>query len=340
MRFFSIRLNLLRKDGLYYEKTDFNFSFGFCPRALLRCERTVFIVKKLILILTLIFALVLCFVACEDLGDNSKEGQSINALSGGTPETEEPTTEGRTFTELSTDDEKGRELRAELVKLLELKDGFVTPVIGSFEEKINGVLYHGKKATHVQFDPSKYYYVCGYYNCEHADENKWYNCAGKYTWIIVNNETDIPEYYNGLKFIAAFQINQAAYAIDIATGEAVSTEVEHYLEYTPEFVNSKNVAEKRYFDGTYICFTDPEDEYMFDCSEDYFHSTYTLSCLEKDGEWYLKFFDNGVENNFGEYCDLLTPISKEYTMVNELGNSVTYIIIKFSDFANTIFNNY
>lgn len=52
--------------------------------------------KKLILILTLIFALVLCFVACEDLVDNSNEGQTINALSGGAPETEEPTTEAPT----------------------------------------------------------------------------------------------------------------------------------------------------------------------------------------------------------------------------------------------------
>ena len=55
--------------------------------------------KKLILILTLIFALTLCFVACEELGDNSDEGQSINALSNGAPETEEPTTEEPTSEE-------------------------------------------------------------------------------------------------------------------------------------------------------------------------------------------------------------------------------------------------
>ena len=52
--------------------------------------------KKLILILTLIFALTLCFVACEELGDNSNDGQSINAISNGAPETEEPTTEAPT----------------------------------------------------------------------------------------------------------------------------------------------------------------------------------------------------------------------------------------------------
>ena len=52
--------------------------------------------KKLILILTFVFALTLCFVACEELGDNSDEGQSINALSNGAPETEEPTTEAPT----------------------------------------------------------------------------------------------------------------------------------------------------------------------------------------------------------------------------------------------------
>ena len=55
--------------------------------------------KKLILILALVFALAFCFVACEDLGDNSKEGQSINALSNGAPETEEPTTEEPTSEE-------------------------------------------------------------------------------------------------------------------------------------------------------------------------------------------------------------------------------------------------
>ena len=292
--------------------------------------------KKLILILTLIFALALCFVACEELGDNSDEGQSQNALSGGASETEEATTEGKIFTEISTDDEKGRELRAELVRVLELKDGFVTPVIGSLEEKIDRTLYNGQKMTHVQFDSSKYYYVCGYYNCDHADESKWYNCASKYTWIIVDNESDIPEYYNELKFIAAFQINKSVSAIDIATWEAVSTEVENYLEYMPEFVNGKNISEKLYFDATYICFTDPADKYMLDCSEDYYHYTYTLSCMELEGEWYLKFYDDGIENNFGKYHDLLTPISKEYITINKLGNTVTYIIIEFSDFVNAV----
>ena len=313
--------------------------------------------KKLILILTLIFAFALCFVACEDLADNSNEGQSINAISNGAPYTEEPTTEaptteeptteeptseeatteepiseepttkGKTFTELSTDDEKGRKLRAELVMLLELKDGCVEPVESILEAQISRNLYWGNRVTHVQFDPSKYYYVCGYYNCSHADENKWYNCAGKYTWLIVNSETDIPEYYNGLKFIAAFQINKTASAIDIATGETVSTEIEHYLEYSPKFVNGKNVAEKRYFDGTYICFTDPEDKYMFDCSEDYFHFTYTLSCIELDGKWYICIKNDDLEVEFGKYYDVLIEIAEEYD---------NYVILEFNAFAEAV----
>ena len=314
--------------------------------------------KKLILILCLCLALALCFVACDgktDAGD-VEETLTIEISTTNAPMTEELTTEhgqqteetisedfmlgGEKFVELSTGDEKERELRAELVRILELKDGFVTPIIGSFEEKMDWILFQGRKLTHVQFDSTKYYYVCGYYNCEHADESKWYNCASKYTWIIVDNESDILEYYNGFKFIAAFQINKTVSAIDIATGEAVSTEVEHYLEYTPEFVNGKNVSEKIYLDATYICFTDPADKYMLDCSEDNYHYTYTLSCVELEGEWYLKFYDNGIENNFGEYNDLLISISKKYTTVNKLGNTVTYIIVEFSDFANAFLNNY
>ncbi len=53
--------------------------------------------KKLILILTLIFALTLCFVACEELGDNSDEGQSQNVYLNGAPYTEEPMEDSTTL---------------------------------------------------------------------------------------------------------------------------------------------------------------------------------------------------------------------------------------------------
>ena len=53
--------------------------------------------KKLILILTFVFALALCLVACDELGDTSNEGQSQNALSEGMPETEEPMEDSTTL---------------------------------------------------------------------------------------------------------------------------------------------------------------------------------------------------------------------------------------------------
>ena len=294
--------------------------------------------KKLILILTLIFALALCFVACEELGDNSNDGQSINALSGGVPETEEPTTEaptteeptteGKTFTELSTNKEKDKKLYLELVNFLEMKDGGgVAPVLGDLGSQLERNLFWGNQVTHVRFDSSDYYYVCGYYTDDHQAEAQFYCCSKKYTWIIVENESEIPESYNNLKFIVAFQINKTASAIDIATGETVSTEIEHYLEYSPKFVNGKNVAEKRYFDGTYICFTDPEDKYMFDCSEDYFHFTYTLSCIELDGKWYICIKNDDLEVEFGQYYDALIEIAEEYD---------NYVILEFNAFAEAI----
>ena len=79
--------------------------------------------KKLILILALVFALTLCFVACEDLGDNSDDGQSQNVLLNGAPYTEEPTTEEPTTEENTTCvnivDEYDAELNSVFTEILE-----------------------------------------------------------------------------------------------------------------------------------------------------------------------------------------------------------------------------
>ena len=101
--------------------------------------------KKLILILTLIFALALCFVACEDLGDNSKEGQSINALSGGTPETEEPTTEEPT-TYIKVVDEYNSEL-----------NGVFAEIQDRVTDKSKFVFYVSEQEQHYEFKNSGQY---------------------------------------------------------------------------------------------------------------------------------------------------------------------------------------
>ena len=302
--------------------------------------------KKLILILTLIFAIALCFVACEELGDNSKEGQSINALSGGVPETEEPTTEapttekpaseeptteGKTFTELSTNKEKDKKLYLELVNFLEMKDGGgVAPVLGDLGSQLERNLFWGNQVTHVRFDSSDYYYVCGYYTDDHQAEAQFYCCSKKYTWIIVENESEIPESYNNLKFIVAFQINKTLSAVNIATNSAVNTVIEHYMEYDPLFVDGINVAKKLQADFTYILFVNHDEFYKFDTTTDFFHDTYTLSCIEIDGEWYLwyKVAAEDIELHFGAYYDALVGVTKEY--------GKDCVIIEFSDFAEAV----
>ena len=298
--------------------------------------------KKLILILCLIFALTLCFVACDERGDTSNEGQSPNALPAGAPKTEDPTskdltseeptseditTDEKTFQELSTNNKKSSKLRFELITFLRLKHGFVDPVMGDLASQLERNLYWGKYITRVQFDPSNYYFVCGYYNCEHADENKWYDCVDKYTWIIVENEHDIPEYYNDLKFIVAFQINKALSATDISSGYYLSTEIEHYLEYKPEFVDGKNVAKELNGNISYIYFVSPSDEYIIDSINDYFHETYTLSCIELDGKWYVCVKNSNLEIEFGQYYNALIEIAEEYE---------NYVILEFNAFADAV----
>ena len=306
--------------------------------------------KKLILILTLIFAFALCFVACEDLADNSDEGQSQNVHLNGAPYTEEPTTEAPTtekptteeptteepmieekiFKELTTEDEYGRGVYWAIVNFLELEEGYHEPVLGDLGNQLYRNLFWGNVVTHVCFDSSNYYYVCGYFTDDHESESKYYCCPRKYTWIIVESEKDIPEKYKELNFIVAFQMNKTSSAINIATNEAVSTQIEHYMKYVPQFVDGKNIAKKIDVDFTYICFVNHDNAYHFDTTTDYFHDTYTLNCIEIEGKWYLlyKVKREDMELHFGEYYESLIGVTKDYDK--------DHVIIEFNDFAEAV----
>ena len=299
--------------------------------------------KKLILILCVCVALTLCFVACEDLFDKPDDGQSMNPISGGAPAEEDPTTEAPTteapteetttkekiYKELTTDGEYGK-LRYELVSFLFLKRGFVDPVLGSLGEQLERNNYWGNKATHIRLDPENYYYVCGYYDDPQERNDVLFAHVRDYTWIVVENENDIPEVYNGLSFVVAFQINETLSAIDISSKKEVSTKFEHYLMYTPEFVNGTNVADKLDADISYIYFLGEDDKHVIDSVEYYFHETFTLSCIELDGEWYLWYQveKENIELEFGDYYDALIGVTREY--------DENHVVIKFDDFAKAV----
>ena len=324
--------------------------------------------KKLILILCMCFALTFCFVACdlaEELsapsnitentttekselevpttaeamaqGQQTEETTAENSVTedatteGITTEnvtTEEVTTEEKTYKELTTEDEHGKKLYWTLVDFLGMKLGYDEPLDSILEAQLNRNLQRGRQVTHVQFDTSNYYFVCAYYRGEHANEDDDYCCRNQYTWVIFEDENHIQEYYKDLEFVVAFQINKTLSAIDIATNEDVTTEIEHYMQYTPEFVNGVNIADKSDEDITYICFVKPNDKYMFDCSKEYHHFTYTLSCIELDGEWYIWVNNKDLAVEFGKYYDDLIGVTREY--------DENHVVIKFDDFAKAV----
>ena len=235
--------------------------------------------KKLILILCLIFALTLCFVACEDLEDNSGGGQS---------QTEEPTTEKpicdieqMTMVPLS-DAEKENALISVLTEYLvnmhySIYPGEITP----FDERVK----RGAQPLHIEFDPDDYYYMCCYYNVTHEYPEDLNCCVDKYTWVKFEDSNDIVEIYNGEKFIAAYQINKAAFVRDISFNAAVP-EVEYFQIFDAQFDNGYNISESIYFNRTILYAYSSKQSVLF-CYKPFFEYGKTVFCEKRQGEYYI-----------------------------------------------------
>jgi hypothetical protein len=287
--------------------------------------------KKLILILCICVALTLCFAACEDNGDNSNEGQSQNALSGGESETEEPTTEEKEAINDNSEDLR-YSLNDDLIEALVdyLKNVNTLYYLGdtSYEARIDDIK-RGEQPLLVRFDSERYYFVCGYYNATHQYseyEGEEYCCATEYTWVKSKKVTDIQQYYGDQKLIVAFQINHSSFVKSFSPKSTYTPNVEHFQMYEALFENGKNVNEHMDFDETFI-YLNPHDKLNVYCSvssHDYIMST--LPCVEMDGEYYITILYSTVKPN-EEVCEssyIAVTLGKYYDVVMEVMEDEKY----------------
>ena len=189
------------------------------------------------------------------------------------------------------------------------------------------------QALHVAVDPNKYYYICGYYNSDHYNEETILCCGAKYTWVKFNKKDEITEYYGEKKLIAAVQVNKARFIRDITSILARTPKYEHFLIYTPEFQDGVNVADAIYCDISYIDFCSKDEKYVLYSSEIKLHEKYTMPCVKYKGKYYIEENSNKgyLESTYRDYYDDIKEIinSDEYEKKG-------YGIISIREFVNKI----
>ena len=91
----------------------------------------------------------------------------------------------------SPEEEKRTELITALSEYLkQLHVGYDMPPPPTLATEIQSIK-DGAQALIVKYDPSNYYFVCGYYNSDHSDESYRYCCAENYTWVKFYDPKDI-----------------------------------------------------------------------------------------------------------------------------------------------------
>ena len=248
-----------------------------------------------------------------------------------------------------------------IVTLVAYLDQYMTEydLIGrTFAQKVDDIKT-GIQPLHVAFDPSNYYFVCGYYNSSSEHGDIGYRSCNEYTWVGYKNESDVKEYYNDMKWVVVFQINRALTVTDIVSNERQIPDMEHFQIIKPTFENGVNIAAPVVFDETFIylnypnCYLNRSSQdvsRMYYCKSIYYHPMNTIPCVCLDGEYYLYFSrytvyadgsrseENDYTYTFGKYYDSLMSVMDRdnYSITDEQGRTKFYGTIRVDSFVNGV----
>ena len=235
------------------------------------------------------------------------------------------------------------------------------------EEKID-FIRNGAQPLHVAFDPSGYYFVCGYYNDPEGKEIGEYRNAKKYTWVKVGSADKIRESYFGKELIVAFQMNRALFVKDISKDRAYLPGMEHFQIYKPKFKDGENTNPPIDFSETFIYLNGVTTKggYSYErfkgkgyrSVKQYDHEKLTIRCIYFEGQYYIPIHTHSVYSNgefydctddnsrrFGKYYDAIENIMEtgRYSIDSEGGygsqhyhKTAHYGLVSVDDFANEI----
>ena len=309
--------------------------------------------NKIILFVLLCSLLIMCFSGCSISNNPNGKKESdqestpiTNVNKGNTP-----------LAIIEGEMDKNSDLVATLVAYLEQYTTQYNIKGRSFAQQIDHIK-NGIQPLHVAFDPVNYYFVCGYYNPANEHDEFVYCCSKDYTWVGYKSETEIQEFYNGMKCAVVFQINMALTITDIVSNERAVPDIQHFQIFKPTFENGVNASEPIVFDETFIYLNYPDcylnqfsqsTSTMYYCNSIYYHSMNTIPCVYLNGEYYLAFsmyvvYNDGTRStewdytyDFGEYYDTLMNMLErdKYSIAGNKHVSV-YATISLKNFADVL----
>lgn len=320
------------------------------------------LIRKGALPLLVILASCMLLSAC-DLTEISFEAQSQNELvpSNITSNTSEAQTTVEPSQEVTTNPSQSND-----PKIIGLEENLIIEIADylkklyveydmpedSFAIKINKIKKDGAQPLHVKFDPNNYYYACAYYNPTHEnpDYEKFdFCCVNDYTWVKFDTADQITDQYQGLAFVCAFQVNRTAFCHDIGLTGGISTDMEHYAQYKPQFVNGSNVADAAVFDECFIYLNSSDLKTVYCTVDRQYHNQIAMPCMEFDGQYYVPYYmhtkyadgtigESDLEWHFGEYYEYVMSImlTDKYTEQNRNGDTHYYGLISVEEIAKII----
>ena len=233
-----------------------------------------------------------------------------------------------------------------LIEYLHLPDADIQ-ISDVIEERKIDRIKKGNQALLVDFKSSSYYFVCGYYNNQHKNEDDIFCCANKYTWVKYEDESFIKENYGESKLIIAFQINKASLIIDIFSNEETACVMEHCQTFAPEFVNGKNIKSPYVFDESFVYINSSNKTNLYHFTSFYENKFNTFPSIYFDGKYYLttklciKYIDGqcfeSSLSDFGKYENDWKSImlTDKYSVSTE-EKTVYYGLVDINDFVNII----
>ena len=207
----------------------------------------------------------------------------------------------------------------------------------------------GQQPLLVDFDPTNFYFVCGYYDGITENGPLKYINSNEYTWVRFENQNEIKEIHEDKNFIVAFQINKALLVRDIASQKAILPRVEHFQMYDPVFENGVNTNTHIVFGKEFIYLNPSNAERIYLSTSAFTHQVVTIPCILLDNKYYItrvtySIHANGnkdegyLKGDFGTYYDALMSImdTTKYSVTTAQGRTDYYGLIEINDFVNHI----
>ncbi len=240
------------------------------------------------------------------------------------------------------------ELIASLVDYLQELYVFHDMPSSSLAIKINQIK-NGYQPLLVDFDPTDFYYICGYYDGIIEIGPLKYKNVAEYTWVRYESKDEIKEIHGDKNFVVAFQINKALLVKDILSEKSIVPNVEHFQMYDPIFDKGVNINDSVVFEKTFIYLNPSSQSNVYLASSAYNHDLVSIPCIKSANIYYVSQYiysinSSGEKNEanlpvlFDQYYESLMSVIQptKSDTTNSWGTTYYYGWITIDDFVNHI----